>query len=342
MSTHFEIEQIKTSIDCREVAESFLGKPLVKGADYLIFRCPFHVGKKGSFTVWRDGWKCWADCQTGGDVIELVRRLKKFDRAGEAIEFLQGGSHRSAIPSGGNLASAPDQEELPPNADFQLAATAVMLAAESVLWSDEGVRARNYLYGRGLTDDAILEGRLGYVPGAPGKFVSLDLDDGLTVSVRCGITIPWVADNAIWGVKVRVAAGTPKYRQLAGNAGSRGLYFADKIRPGKPALIVEGEFDALIVWQEMGGVVSPLALGSASNTLGVRWQNRLMRVPRIYARLDDDPAGRDGLRRLKSLSLSVIPVQMDLDGIKDLNDLHLSGVDLLAWFVAQSGEVVNA
>jgi hypothetical protein len=36
------------------------------------------------------------------------------------------------------------------------------------------------------------------------------------LTVPCGITIPWYADGALWGIKVRRAAGEIRYQQVSG------------------------------------------------------------------------------------------------------------------------------
>ena len=122
-----------------------------------------------------------------------------------------------------------------------------------------------YLRGRGLTAETIQRAQLGYVPGRPWEWHTFD-----KLRVPCGITIPWFADDALWAVKVRRAAGLPKYTQVPGG-NAHGLYNADDL-PGHPVvLVVEGEFDALLAQQEAAGLAAVTTLGSASHTLGERW-----------------------------------------------------------------------
>ncbi len=65
------------------------------------------------------------------------------------------------------------------------------------------------------------------------------------MNVPCGITIPWYAEGALWGIKVRRAAGKQRYQQVS-DGNIRGcLYLADHIQAGLPLILTEGEFDTL-------------------------------------------------------------------------------------------------
>lgn len=108
---------------------------------------------------------------------------------------------------------------------WQAAAERVVSQAEDWLWSAVGEPALTYLLGRGLTEQTIRAARLGYIPG---DFRAWQHIDGL--NVPCGITLPWFAADALWAVKVRRAAGVPKYRQIAGGT-SIGTYPGGAHRP---------------------------------------------------------------------------------------------------------------
>ncbi len=88
----------------------------------------------------------------------------------------------------------------------------------------------------------IAAAQLGYIPGKPYQWQEVD---GL--KVPCGITIPWYADNALWGIKVRRAAGEPRYQQVSGGNPKGCVYLADQIQRGRPLFLTEGEFDALTI-----------------------------------------------------------------------------------------------
>ncbi len=147
----------------------------------------------------------------------------------------------------------------PPSLQWQRTAWRLVKGAQANLWSPQGAYALRYLRRRGLTAETIQRAHLGYLPGHHWEW---RLFDGWRVP--CGITIPWLADNSLWAVKARRAAGLPKYTQVAGGS-TAGLYNADSLEDHVAVLFVEGEFDALLAEQEAKGLVGVATLGSAKS-----------------------------------------------------------------------------
>ena len=156
------------------------------------------------------------------------------------------------------------------------------------------------------------------------------------MNVPCGITIPWLAADALWAVKVRRAYGEPKYVQIAGGS-SHGLYNADRLHANQVALFCEGEFDALLLEQEAGCLVSPVTLGSAATRLTARWHGELVGHRTILVAYDRDEAGRRGTERL--LKLSPRFKSLALPDSKDITDFYLGGGDLYTWIAAALPEL---
>lgn len=300
------------ALDCRAVIERDLGPGRGSGRS-VTYPCPLHQETKGrSLTVWADGWRCFGKCDTGGDALAWTMRYHRVEFP-RAVELLGG--------AGGAIRPQPPRPFIPladdpPPTTWQAAAWDVALHAEDTLWSPRGDRARQYLHQRGLSAPTIRDARLGFIPGGPSEWRKL-----FGLNVPCGILIPWLVESDLWQLKVRRAAGSVKYQQVAGGS-NRGLYRADRIRPGDTVLIVEGEFDALIAAQ-CTRLVKTVALGSASNTLRPRWLDRLILAERIYARLDDDGAGKSAAQRLSRLSARIQPVQ-DALAHKDINEFYLA------------------
>jgi len=140
--------------------------------------------------------------------------------------------------------------------------------------------------------------------------------------VPCGITIPWYADQMLWGIKVRRAAGQQRYQQVSGGNIKGGLYNADTIQPGLPILITEGEFDTLIAHQAGTGLISSVAIGSATNKrINSRWFPQFITAPSIFIRMDDDQAGQGASEKIVGLSQASRTIQVPLG--KDVNDFYL-------------------
>lgn len=320
-----DIEHVKTRTDIVRVAEGYTS--LRKSGRHWIGKCPIpgHHDSTPSFVVYEESqsWHCYG-CGEGGDVINLVMLAEglQFRRA---VEVLGGDvehkplTPRPPLPQGerGRKADA----VLPPDGTWQEAARQVIAAGEHMLWSDAGARARRWLMEvRGLREETIRAARLGYVPGGYAEWVTM-----AGLSVPCGVLIPWVIDGDVWGLKVRRAAGKIKYQQVAGGKVMQALYRVDQVESWHTVLIVEGEFDALVVAQASRLVV-PVALGTAGNTLRDHWMGRLLCCPAIYARLDKDDSGQKSLARLRAISARVRGVQVP-DPHKDLNDYWLADAD---------------
>jgi DNA primase len=152
------------------------------------------------------------------------------------------------------------------------------------------------------------------------------------LKVPCGITLPWYADGAIWGIKVRRAAGEQRYQQVSGGNIRGCLYLADRIVPGPPLLITEGEIDALTAWQTGWGKLSAASIGSASNwRIHARWYGKLLIASRILICTDSDAAGAEAAQHLATISRAVRLMHIPVG--KDLNEFYLhDGHDgVLAW-----------
>jgi DNA primase len=326
-----EVAEIKARVDLREVAERIIGEPRKRGAQYSQFSAPDRADRNPSLTVWRDHFKDWGDASHAGDVFTFLEIYAGMEFK-EALEYLGGGAvpiRRVAPPQ-----SPPNMggKQEPPGEEWQVRGWRVVGSAESCLWGKKGVRAREYLHGRGLRDDIIKEACLGYVPGPPQSWTRI-----AGVKIPCGITIPWIIDNKVWAVKVRVAAGKPKYMAMPGGVGG-GLYWVDRVERGLPVLIVEGEFDCLIVAQA-SQEICPVALGSAGNTIKARWFDRLMFSPKLMARLDDDEAGRSAMSRLRGISERIRGVQVPSG--KDINELYLGDIEAFWAWLREIGDLGN-
>jgi hypothetical protein len=76
-------EAVKEAVSVDELAERFtqLGPA---GPGKLKGRCPLHGERTASFYVYQDSqrWRCFGACASGGDVVELARRLMDLGKLG--------------------------------------------------------------------------------------------------------------------------------------------------------------------------------------------------------------------------------------------------------------------
>ena len=121
--------------------------------------CPFHHEKTPSFYVVEDKsfFHCFG-CGAHGDVIGFAMRADNLDFI-EAVEKLAGEAGL-AVPQ-----ATPQERERAQQQKTLLEATEAAAAFyEEGLWAPGGVRAREYLQGRGLDPETIRRFRLGWAP----------------------------------------------------------------------------------------------------------------------------------------------------------------------------------
>jgi len=313
-----DVERIKEQIDCRAVVERDLGQPKHHRARYSTYKCPFHNETKGfSLVIYEDHWQCFGKCGQGGDAIAWLRLYHSLSFADACQQLVSGDLPKLEQP---RLRSQPQREPVsePPDAEWQRIASRIAHQAMDTLWGREGKRAWDYLeHQRGLTENTIVRAGLGYIPGDYREWKEID---GL--KVPCGITIPWHANGAIWGIKVRRAAGEQRYHQVGGGNIKGCLYLADEMQPGLPIFLTEGEFDALIARQVGAGLLCAASIGSSANRrINARWYIKFIAAPRVLARMDDDSAGEGAAAEIEALSGAVKRVQVPVG--KDVNDFYL-------------------
>jgi len=228
--------------------------------------------------------------------------------------------------------------------------------AQTQLWGDAGFPAREYLRcERGLTDDTIRHFGLGYCPTAlyDKPVARWGLAQGKSVYLSPGIVIPWEAGGTIWQVQIRRPSDadtlaaymdrfvefrpTAKYMAVRGSQGKALFGAADLRGNGQPLLLAEGEFDAMLAWQELSDLVDVATLGGASKANGGiprHWMLRLLPYRVIYVAydVDENGAGDKGAAALAKLSRRVRRVKVPHGG--DIVGFWRQGGDLRAWVQA--------
>ena len=129
------------------------------GADYKAL-CPFHDDHSPSMMVYpdRQTYRCWV-CQTGGDAFSWVMNRESVGFR-EALEMLANRAHIE-IPK----RSQYEVEQAAQKSDvYEVLKWAEGEYHRTFLHSPEAKDARDYVQGRGFTDDTIEQFRLGYQP----------------------------------------------------------------------------------------------------------------------------------------------------------------------------------
>lgn len=336
-----DTQTIKTNFDLMIRIAEQAGAKFHKAGKGFSSHCPIHGGKNPTaFSVYRaaDGvimYHCFTRSECGsGDIFKLVMKLDNCDYKA-ALEKLGGDVSKIAFTQ--RPAPPVQRPDNPPSDIWQARALALIARAERALWDGRGTHALAWLHARGLNDDTIRAARLGYIPGnvTPMRAEAWGTpnDDPRPVYLAPeSVLIPGLIAGKVWYLKMRFLHPRDPKNKIMGIRGNKtaALYLADSITQGKPAVICEGEFDALLLRQELEGFASVVTLGSATNELNIAtWGLYLLRPSCFLLAYDLDNAGRDGKNKLTWLHDSqVLHIPALKQGDKDLTDFHKSGGNL--------------
>lgn len=347
-----DFAEIAARSNLRTLIESDLGPPN-RSRKWL---CPFHADSNPSLGLTPDGkhWKCWA-CNAGGDALDWIRQqegLSVVDAAKRLDPTLGEPSGRPTVKPA--RIAPPKPSPTWQSESWQGAAAEIVARAEAMLWSTDGWEALQWLRGRGLDDATIARFRLGFNPEEGWTSARASFRDGRVGSLHFerGITIPWCAPRACYGksgelnfprwcgVNVRRLLadvnepwpGGDKYKALAGSERGHFYPWPDLLptQPTLPALVCEGEIDALIGVQEAGWIAHVGTIGGATQGPQRSALAALALCPRWLIATDNDVAGIEAAwawrERSPEKSRRALPPRGN-----DLGEFHQAGGDVVAW-----------
>lgn len=307
-----------------DLIEMDLGPAKRHKGRWYFWSCPFHEDRHPSLGVTADNdrWFCFSCCKGGGpaDWYELYRHTDA--PVSETWQPVPARAAPSAV-----------ETNQPPNELWQIRALTLIADCQEKLWTMKGKPGRWHMYGRGLKGLVMEPFQLGYNPY--DRYEKLE-DWGLQprspdeqyVYIPTGICIPWTVGDQVWKINFRRLGKMPKYLQVKGSR--PGLFGAETLKDHDIALLVEGEFDALLLEQEAGDLIGVATLGSASNrTLDGRWLSYLMRCQKIVLVGDNDPAGLAWVKSMGSLSRRLCWTKVPAG--KDITEFWQKGGNLKAW-----------
>jgi len=277
--------------------------------------CPLHGGNNPTaFHIYigndgRQRWHCFTNCpeeHNDGDAISFWMAWKKVDFATAWRELCE--------RYGGGYAPLQQQQRQPDNrlpapeplpaAEWMARAQSFALWAQEQLWGAGGAVGLEYLRRRrGLRDETIHAALLGWNPivlkDNPERW-GLSTDG--PIWLHAGVTIPHRSSRngeEVQGMKIRcfnggraVEGAGKKYRGPRG--GRMALYGAELWHGWPILLLVEGEFDCLLAWQEIGDLADVATLAGAKSRLDTRDAMALLEKVAVIAIYDADEAGRQG------------------------------------------------
>lgn len=302
------VELVRARVELRRVGRSWSGL------------CPFHGERTPSFHVFPESrrFKCFG-CDKGGDALTFVMELEGKDFRTALREL----ADRAGVP----LVTDPEEERRIANRRALLRACQVAGAYfEANLWGPAGAEGRAHLERRRVSEAVARGAGLGYAPAGWQGLVDHLQREGVDAdkAVEAGLILPRDkgggfydvfrgrlmvpirdGDGRIIGFGGRVVVGddprkyinsreTPLYRK------SRVLYGLDvarsALRAKKEAVLVEGYFDAIALWE--AGIDHTVALCSTALTQDHLGLLSRLGVERIVLLLDGDAAGQQATMRL--------------------------------------------
>ncbi|MCQ6266258.1 DNA primase [Fictibacillus sp. WQ 8-8] len=319
------IEKVRTSQDIVELVSDYV--TLKKQGRNYFGLCPFHGEKSPSFSVSPDKqiYHCFG-CGAGGNAFSFLMNI-------EGFSFLESVKHiaqRTGIDlpqlerQSGNSKSS-DNRAVMGEAHELLA----KLFHHYLLNTEQGLKALDYLKGRGFSDEVISRFQIGFAPDswdAATNFLSRrnfslelsekagllgkrDFDGKFFDRFRNRIMFPiWDKNGKVIGFGGRILdSGEPKYlnspETLLFNKG-KNLYALHLSRPEmrkkQQAVLFEGYVDTIAAWR--AGVENGVATLGTSLTED---QAKLLKrnVPSVVICYDSDHAGVEASFRASSILL---------------------------------------
>jgi len=294
--------------------------------------CPF-CGGTDRFRVWpnQDTPRYWCrQCNAQGDAINYLQQRDNlsFHEACEELSIhtdntYTSHTHRPKDAMNIDYTDCPAFKE----PEWQTCATVFIRCTKEILHQTIGIDARNYLLARGITLNTMHSANLGYNP-----FDRREEWGSLPVWLPQGIVIPWQISNRFERINIRRPSGTPKYINAKGSANT--LYQHDRISFQKRVIMVEGEFDVLLLGSYIDtSQYCVVATGSTAGGRFLEFATRLYQTQQVILAFDNDEAGEKASQwwqsKLPQNTIRLRPTH------KDITDMFLAGENLADW-LAQS------
>jgi hypothetical protein len=293
----------------------------------------------------------WNSKNISGDIFDWLRlwygwdflEAKRYVARQAGIDLAASGPQ--SLPRLVERCRRPRRRRLsPPPPAWRCKGREVTARAEAILWSTDGQAARDELKQRGLDEPIIKNARLGWNPqdhyDHPHDW---GLHGGNQIYTPEGLVIPWTYQGQLWRLRVRRPDtalldahqtryfGPRVYPHTRHRRDHDLLYNADALKPGLPAILVEGELDALSLIQETADLVAVVATGSVTGGRGQFWQARLAEASMVLVAFDADDAGDTNAQFWTETLPNAIRWRPLAN---DANQMLQDGLDLREWVQA--------
>lgn len=234
-----------------------------------------------------------------------------------------------------------------PGEDWQTAANYFLARCQQWLWKESGSEALAQLHQRGFSDETIRQVGYGFNPTTlfDKNVARWGIRDEAVKAVWLprGIVIPWFIGDDLWKINIRrpvsdlveeeKRTGDKANKYVNVKGGSNPIYRADTIKPGQPLIMFEGEFNADILAQVLkdAGIthIAVIATGSTGKGRADNWLMKIAKAAPILFSFDPDSGGDQAVKKYWAKVLPQALIWPSVGG--DLNDMYLTGKDVLKW-----------
>jgi DNA primase len=350
----YDLEQIRERVSLQALAEE-AGAQFRNGSS----RCPLHGGDNTSGFHLYDGgrrWHCFTRCSApdnDGDVFNFYMRWKGVDFETAVEELGRLAAVAPAVTGERMVFAPPADAPTPPSERWQERAKQFVSYAEKELAKEGGRAARAYLYSeRGLREETWRAFQLGYCPqdiyDTPLRWGL----DGKKIWLPRGIVISGWSGGNLWYVKIRRPMGDRDEKgeltdalaqyikpavvlpevKFGGARGNKATLFGSELRLGYPvALLVEGEWDAMLAWQEGHDFCDVMTLGGGKTRADLLDLAALACYPIIISVYDADETGDQAREYWLNAPGLGQRVSVAVPPDHDLSDFFRKGGNLRKW-----------
>lgn len=346
------IEDLKRTIDITTLEPLNTMKPAYKNNNSIKYGyCPYCGTGKDRLHIYKgaDGNQIYhcTKCGKSGNAVqfysavhhltisEAVKELNHIFLSPAPTQPVNGTTDKTATISRdkpkfepiSNQISASEREN-----EWNQTACELVKQAQEYIFSDQqdARNAREYLNGRGITDESIKSTGIGYRPYSIAQ---------TSDCTQYGIIIPtYSATGTIQRIKIRFthSVNGSRYGLLAGSK-AQALYNADTISALIQAhkafslFLCEGELDAILLQEIFSEMNIPMVVGTFGSVDHIpsdtQYAKLLAYPTELFVGMDNDAAGKKAARKLWKLRkdcYTLYPSNGSANGYKDWSDWYMA------------------
>ena len=328
--------EIKSKIDMRDLAGRFIELSHWSRDIELAGPCP-KCGGTDRFHVHREGWwKCYQCHPSPADAIEFVQFAGLATDFRGACDYLAtwSGSIPTSTPMGivgiGKVQPERKAGSTSWKSDaWQDISRRLVAAAALRLEDPRGEPGCTYLAGRGIEPEAWRAWSLGLSSAWHPK----------REEHRPAISLPWQANGKIKAVQYRfIDADLAKAERFSQRSGGERTLFGLDLLAGRRALIlVEGELNAVSIWQAARDLVDVVSFGAQDSAVGKAFpyiERLARRYERVIVWTDDAARSQAAHQALAGKALALrSPQGLDANDLLQRGELRPFVAEALGLFV---------